>query len=286
MSVIPCQQNEDLRKIIERYIETLKTQAHTLGEHGLSESEFYRIGVLRGAIESMRGEYSATMREKREFARNIFNHMQDRGFIKEWESAGEVNRHDYSVTMPTGRVAVVELKGCMDGNNTLIFERPPIAQEFVIWSLCTNPAGDPRKNAWSGIHTRLSADMIDRGIHVDGVIIWDWTCGSVGRPCPKLAAASERITTVSQYQLPPPCIYLMPATVAGPRTNPRPVAQPLDDVHLLKAFHECFGGKPEEINHVDFEVEYRGADTVRRTVIRRNGEIVKESKLTPIRRGK
>jgi hypothetical protein len=78
----------------------------------------------------------------------------------------------------------------------------------------------------------------------------------------------------------------MPATVAGPRTNPHPVAQPLDDVQLLKAFHECFGGNPEEINHVDFEVEYRGADTVRRTIIRRNGEVVKESNLTPIRRGR
>jgi hypothetical protein len=286
MSVIPCQQNEELRKLIESYIENLKVQAHTIGGHGLSESEFYNIGVLRGAIESMRGEYSATMREKRDFARNIFNYMQDRGFVKEWESVGEVNRHDYSITLPTGRVAVVELKGCLDGNNTLIFERPPQAQEFVIWSLCTNPAGDPRKNAWSGIHTRLSADMIDRGIHVDGVIIWDWICGTIGRPCPKLLNASERITTVAQHKLPPPCIYLMPATVAGPRTNPHPVAQSLNDVQLLKAFHECFGGKPDEINYVDFEVEYRGTNTVRRTRVRRDGEIAKESKLTPIRRGK
>lgn len=286
MSVIPCQQNEELRKLIEHYVEDLKTKAHTIGEHGLGEGEFYKIGVLRGAIESMRGEYSATMREKREFARHIFSYMQNRKFIKDWESVGEVNRHDYTITLPSGRIAVVELKGCLDGNNTLIFERPPNAQEFVIWSLCTNPAGDPRKNAWSGIHTRLSADMIDRGVHVDGVIIWDWICGTVGRPCPKLEGASDRITTVAQYQLPPPCIYLMPATVAGPRSNPHPVAQSLDDVQLLKAFHECFGGKQEEINYVDFEVEYQGVNTVRRTRVRRNGEVAKESKLTTIRRGK
>jgi hypothetical protein len=285
MSVIPCQQNEELRKVIERYIENLKTQAHTIGDHGLSEGEFYNIGVLRGAIEVMRGEYSATMREKREFARNIFAYMQDRGFIKDWESVGEVNRHDYAITLPTGRIAVVELKGCMDGNNTLIFERPPNAQEFVIWSLCTNPAGDPRKNAWSGI-TRLSADMIERGMHVDGVVIWDYMCGTVGRICPKLLNASGRITTVAQHKLPPPCIYVMPATVAGPRTNPHPVAQPLADVQLLNAFNECFGGRPEEVNYVDFQVEYRGANTVRLTRIRRNGDIVKESKFTAIRRGK
>ena len=173
----------------------------------------------------------------------------------------------------------------MDGNNTLIFERPPNAEEFVIWSLCTNIGGDPRKNAWSGI-TRLGADMIDRGTQVDGVIIWDYMCGTVGRPCPKLLNARERITVVSHYELPPPCIYVMPATIAGPRTNPHPAAQALDDVHLFKAFQECFGGRPEEVNYVDFEVGYRGADTVRRTVIRRNGEVVKDSKLTPLRRGK
>ncbi|HXM41699.1 MAG TPA: hypothetical protein VN924_10625 [Bryobacteraceae bacterium] len=151
MSVIPCSQKKELRKLIEEYAETLKTEAFKIGTHGLGENEFYNSGVFRGAIERVRGQFSATMREKREFARHVFNYMQDRGFIKEWESVGEANRHDYSIKLPTGRVSVVELKGCMDGNNTLIFERPPHAQEFIIWSLCTNIGGDPRKNAWSGI---------------------------------------------------------------------------------------------------------------------------------------
>jgi hypothetical protein len=285
MSVIPCSQKKELRKLIEEYAETLKTESHKIGTHGLAQNEFYNSGLFRGAIERVRGQFSATMREKREFARDIFNHMQDHGFISEWKSVGEANRHDYALKLATGRVAVVELKGCMDGNNTLIFERPPNAEEFVIWSLCTNIGGDPRKNAWSGI-TRLGADMIDRGTQVDGVIIWDYMCGTVGRPCPKLINARERITVVSHYELPPPCIYVMPATIAGPRTNPHPTAQALEDVHLFKAFQVCFGGRPEEVNYVDFEVEYRGADTVRRTTIRRNGEIVKDSKLTPLRRGK
>ena len=284
MSVIPCLQNEELQKLIRDYAEVLKTEAHKLGAHGLSEEEFYNSGVFRGAIERTRGQFSATMRDKREFGRDVLNYMQDQGFIQDWEPAGEANRHDYVVRLKTGRVAAIELKGCLDGNNTNIFERPPHAQEFVIWSVCTNPGADPRLNAWSGIHTRLSAEIISRQQRVDGVMIWDMVCGTVGRPCPKLAGAPERATAISHYMLPPPCIYVMPATIASPRNNPRPVAQALDDVHLLKAFHECFRGKDEEVNYVDFEVEHRGAETVRKTRIRRGGAIVRESKFTAIQR--
>jgi hypothetical protein len=284
MSVIPCEQNENLHKLILDYAETLKTEAHKLGSHGLTEDEFYSSGLFRGAIERIRGQFSATMSAKREFVRDVLNYMQDQSFIQDWESAGEANRHDYTVRMKTGRVGVIELKGGLDGNNTNIFERPAHAHEFVIWSLLTNPGADPRLNAWSGIHTRLSAEIIERQQRVDGVIIWDMFCRTVGRPCPKLAGAPERVTAVAHYMLPPPCIYVMPATIASPRNNPRPVAQSLDEVHLLKAFHECFRGKDDEVNYVDFEVEHRGAETMRKTRIRRSGAIMRESDFTAIRR--
>ncbi len=284
MSVIPCQQNKNLRKLIERYAEVLTTEGHRLGDHGLGENEFYNSGLFRGAIERIRGQYSATMGPKREFVRHVLNFMQDRKAIAHWESAGEKNRHDYTVHLPSGRVSVIELKGCLDGNNTNIFERPAHAQEFVIWSVCTNPGADPRKNAWSGIHTRLSAEIVSNKKAVDGVIVWDMVCGTVGRPCPKMKDAAERLTTVAQFELPPPCIYVMPATVPSPRTNPTPAAQALEDVHLLQAFHDCFGGRGDEVNFVDFEIEHQGAETMRRTRIRRGGEVVRESQFTPIRR--
>jgi hypothetical protein len=284
MSIIPCQQNEELHALIRDYVEVLKTEAHKLGSHGLSEEEFYNSGLFRGAIERTRGQFSATMREKREFCRHVLNYMQDRQFIHDWESAGEANRHDYVVRMNSGRVGVIELKGCLDGNNTNIFERPTNAQEFLIWSVCTNPGADPRLNAWSGIHTRLSAEIISRNQQVDGVVIWDMVCGTVGRPCPKLGGSQERLTAVAHYMLPPPCVYVLPATIASPRNNPRPVAQSLDDLQLLKAFHDCFCGDAAEVNYVDFEVEHRGAETVRRTRVRRAGEVARESEFTAIRR--
>ena len=282
MSVIPCQKNTDLTKLIRDYAEVLKTEAHTLGTHGLTEHDFYNSGVFRGAIERVRGQFSATMSAKREFVRHVLNHMQDRGFIEDWEPAGESNRHDYVVRMKTGRVSVVELKGCLDGHNTTIFERPAHANEFIIWSLCTNRGADPKLNAWSGIHTRLSADLIERRQRVDGLIIWDMLCGTAGRPCPKLSESRNR-TVVAQYPLPPACIYIFPSTIASPRNNPSPKAQSMEDVQLLKAFHECFLGNDEEVNYVDFEVMHHEAETVRKTRIRRGGVVVQESKMTPIK---
>jgi len=283
MSIIPCQQNAELRRLIEDYSEQLKVEAHKIGAHGLSEQEFYNSGLFRGAIERIRGQFSASMREKREFARYVLNYMQDSGFIADWESAGESNRHDYIVRLNSGRIAAIELKGCLDGNNTNIFDRPPHAEEFVIWSVCTNPGADPRHNAWSGIHTRLSAEIISREQRIDGVIIWDMVCGTIGRPCPKIVL-DDRRTEVGPFLLPPPCIYVLPATIPSPRNNPHPQPQSLEDVELLKSFHDCFRSHNNEVNFVDFEVGYQGTDIVRKTRVVRDGVTQRESLATPIRR--
>lgn len=284
MSIIPCEQNEELRKKIEEYVETLKVEAHKLGTHGLDENQFYNSGLFRGAIERIRGQFSATMREKRDFVKRVLNHLQDQGHIQEWESAGENNRHDYSVKLNSGRIAIIELKGCLDGNNTNIFERPAQAQEFVIWSVCTNPGADPRHNVWSGIHTRLSTEIIMRQQQIDGIIVWDMVCGTIGRPCPKLDGDANRTTELGPFLVPPACIYLLPATVPTTRNNPHPAAQNIGDVELLKAFHDCFGGSDAELNYVDFEVHYQGSDVVRTTSVQRNGAVVQASNATAIRR--
>lgn len=284
MSIIPCEQNAALRRLIEEYSESLKTEAHRIGDHGLTEHEFYNSGLFRGAIERVRGQFSATMREKRTFVQHVLNYMQDNGHIADWESAGESNRHDYVVHMNSGRVAIIELKGCLDGNNTNIFERPAHAEEFIIWSVCTNPGANPKHNAWSGLHTRLSAEIISREQRVDGIVIWDMVCGTIGRPCPKTAGNEGRLTDVGPFSLPPPCIYVLPATIPSPRNNPNPLPQRVEDVEILQEFHICFQGKDEEVNYVDFAVRYQGAELLRRTRVTRNGVTQQESKETPIRR--
>jgi hypothetical protein len=285
MSIIPCDQNKELKDKIDAFSEALKTEAHKIGSHGLSEAEFYNSGLFRGAIERVRGQFSATMREKREFVQHVLNHLQDNNFIDEWESVGSKNRHDYTVKLNSGKTAVIELKGCLDGNNTNIFERPQNADEFIIWSVCTNPGASPRRNVWSGIHTRLSAEVIDRKQQVDGLMVWDMACGTVGRECPKIKNSNAaRITQVGPYKLPPPCIYLFPSTIPSPRNNPIPRVHEINEIEILNAFHDCFNGSNKELNKVTFEVKNLGQDVVRLTSVERNNETVKESSFTSIKR--
>jgi hypothetical protein len=284
MSTTPCEKNPELRKLIVAFAEVLKHEAHKLGDHGLDETDFYQSGVFRGAIERVRGQQAATMRFKRAFVATVLDHMVRKGAVASWHSAGEANRHDYQVKLNNGRTAVIELKGCMDGNNTNIFDRPANAHEFIVWSVCQNEGADPRHNAWSGIHTRLSAEIIDRAQVVDGVVVWDMLCGTAARPCPKLNNAPERATVLGEYRLPPPCIYLFPNTVPSVRNNPNPAPQRLEEVGFLQALYSVFGGSDAELNFVHLEVKHKGADTVRRTRLVRGGVEVTTSDDTPIQR--
>jgi len=287
VSCIPCQRAASTKRRIEDLAEVLKTEAHLLPgvkALGLTEADLYDAGLFRGAIERVRGQFSASMYEKRDLAKLILNHMEDVGAIASWNSAGGQNRFDYEIRMPSGRLAVVELKGCLDGNNTNIFERPPHAQEFYIWSICQNPGADPQRNAWSGIHVRLGAEIIDKEKQVDGLIIWDMVCGTVVRPCPKLEFEPERMTAVGQHELPPPCLYLFPRTVPSPRNNPEPAPHSLEDLEFLSAVFDTYECRPEELFSVSFRADYSSTSLVRQTRVMRGGVLVMESDRTPIRR--
>jgi hypothetical protein len=281
---IPCEADAALRRRIEAYAEQLKIRAHEIDGHGLTEEEFYNSGLFRGAIERIRGKFSAAMREKRDLLQRLLNTLQDDGLIKDWRSAGGANRHDYAVDLNSGRLAVIELKGCLDGNNTTIFQRPTHAHEFYLWSVCTNPGADPRHNLWSGIHTRLGADIIERKEQVDGLIVWDMVCGTIGRPCPKLTMAPDRATVIGPYKLPPPCLYLFPDTIPSPRNNPNPATHSMASLEFLGLVANRFGSLPEEVYSVSFQVRYHGADLERLTTISRGGAVVRQSTWTPIRR--
>jgi hypothetical protein len=124
--------------------------------------------------------------------------------------------------------------------------------------------------------------MIARDQRVDGVVIWDMVCGTVGRPCPKLEDAA-RTTNIGPFRTPPPCIYVFPSNVPN-QTCPSVSARQLVDVAMLNAFHQCFGGQDGEVNFVDFDIEMTGNETLRRTTIRRASVVQQASEMTPIRR--
>ena len=281
---IPCQKDPELKRKIEEYAEDLKTLGHTIGGHGFTKDDFYKSGVFEGAIQRLRGQISASMSEKKAFVRHVLNHMQDEGYIKEWLEAGNQNRHDYSVTLPTDRITAIELKGCLDGNNTNISVRPPHADEFIVWSVCQNKGADPRRNLWSGIHVRFSAEIVAEEKRIDGLIVWDWLCNTSARMCPKVQGRKERLIELGPYSLPPPCIYTFPGTIPSPRNNSKPRPRPVSEIGFLDAMHRCFGGFDSEINQVEIEASIDGVDLVRQTTISRDGKIRRQSTKTPIRR--
>ena len=156
---IPCRKNPKLAARIERFSEVLKTQAHRLDPLGMTEQDFYDSGIFEGAIQRVRGQISASMGEKKAFVRHILNHMRDGGFIQDWIEAGGSNRHDCSVTLNDGKIAAIELKGCLDGNNTNISVRPPHANEFIVWSICQNKGADPRHRKQNAVCPNSMARM-------------------------------------------------------------------------------------------------------------------------------
>ena len=46
MSIIPCEKNKEFELRIREFAETLKTEAHTLGDNGLDENDVYNSGAL------------------------------------------------------------------------------------------------------------------------------------------------------------------------------------------------------------------------------------------------
>src|ERR1035438_9763243 len=221
--IIPCSITLEKQRIIRKYGGELRAAAHKIGSHGLTREEFEASGIFQAAIESIRGTKSATMLDKRKFVRSVLEYLRDRAEISSWKSSGSRDRHDFEIQFPDGRTCVIETKGCLDGNNTNIFTRPPNADEFVIWSLCQNPGSDMGHNVWSGIHTRLGPEIISEHKQVDGLIVWDMLCGTDKRTFPKLAARPSRGTELSHgTTVPPPCLYLFPRTIPDYRNNPFP----------------------------------------------------------------
>lgn len=284
--IILCELREETKQRIDEYTDALQKSAAQIGDHGLTDAEFWDSGLFRSAIEKIRGTQAATMEEKRGFVESILDRLQARGGIQGWTATGSGERHDYEVRLENDRICAIETKGCLDGNNTNIFERPANADEFVIWSLCQNPGSDPAHNAWSGIHTRLSAEIIHKKQIVNGIIIWDMLCGTPGRPCPKLEQEPNRATVVGERRIPPPCIYLLPRTVPDPRNNPQPPTATLSDVSFLKILHAEFGGNSDDIVSVAIEAKMDKSTVIRKTVYSRNGMIFSESNWTKLKRAR
>jgi hypothetical protein len=204
---------------------------------------------FNAAIQSIRGTSAASTSDKKRFLESILERMREVGVVRTWEFFGTKGRQDYKIVLSSGRVVAIESKGCPDGNNLNIWERPAWAEEFIVWSQCPQSlAKAPGEGIWSGIATRLLTKVAVEGERVDAFIFHDGQCGAAGRPCWKhhgregwRLAATDIPAADGRNWLPAPCVYLFPRTVANPRTNRKPALHSLDTCHFARALLEAFG---------------------------------------------
>ncbi len=203
---------------------------------------------FNAAIQSIRGTTAATTKEKQRFLEAVLKIMRQGRAIGTWEFVGTKGRQDYRVRLPSGRLVCIEAKGCPDGNNMNIWERPAWAEEFIVWSQCPESlAKQPGEAIWSGIAIRLLTKVAVEGEVVDAFVFYDARCGSEHRTCWKdygLTGIREEVTKIPGQEgrnwLPPPSVYLFPRTAPHPRTNRRPPVHSLETCQFAKALLQAF----------------------------------------------
>lgn len=253
---LPCRHQLD-NAMVERLKEVLtdlpRYAPELLDEHNLDPTTYPLL--FRTAVESIRGSFSASTRAKEQFTEKVLDHLVQEGQIKCWDFVGSERRQDYRVEMEDDYVVSIEAKGCGDGNNMTIWDRPAWADEFVIWSQCPDSLKhNPGRGVWSALSTRIIPDIIARQTVVDMFMFFDGRCGSALRRCPKEygvhgSLRSEATDIPGQDDcdwLPPPSLYLLPRTVPDPLTNTHPPLHTLHSCRFANALLTAFGVPQEQ----------------------------------------
>ncbi len=260
----PCRHTFD-RNMVKRLKELLhelpEEHPEILAEHDISSVDYPLL--FNSAIQSLRGTSAATTSDKRRFVAQILNFMKEQSFIVEWQDLRTQGRNDYRVNLSDGRSVAIEAKGCPDGNNMTIYERPSWADEFIIWSQCPDSlAKDPGAGVWSGLSIRLFPHMMESDTQrVDAMIFYDGRCASSFRQCPYQFGITSSLRTaatdVPGYPegnwMSAPCVYLLPRTKAHYTSNPKPPLNSLSDCEFIVALLRAFGVPDANMrNHVQW----------------------------------
>lgn len=249
--VLPCVhalRSADIQKARSLLVGLSSDAPEVLERAGLEPSDWDML--LRAAVESLRGTSAATTSDKSRFIETVLEHGVSEGAFSAWSFVGTQGRQDYRVELPDGALVGIEAKGCPDGNNTNIWDRPGWADEFIVWCMCPESlANPPGKGVWSGIATRLLTKMAAERTVVDAFVFFDGRCGSELRKCPKthgIAGVRTAATDIVGQEgregtLPAPCIYLFPRSYPHVRNNPRPGVRTLRDSRFSRALLTLFG---------------------------------------------
>lgn len=177
-----------------------------LRANGVSREEFHR--AFPAAIERIRGSWAASNKDRRDFAKQVIEHLAQSGVIRGYEIPKYGDSTIYRLLLNDGRQVGVIQKGCPDGaHSSTKWARPPWADELYLWWLCSSLKFEPGEHVWKGVARVRKKVRKEPDNQLDGVIFYNDLCGTAERPCPK----ARRVKTASGTELPPPCIYIFPA---------------------------------------------------------------------------
>ncbi len=284
MSILPCTHEQSAIEQINPTIDLLRNldnrHPEVLKGVGVSPEDYHPKRIFRSAVETIRGSFIASsLTQRHRMVAEVLTRLAEAGEIVSFEPTRKATRHDFTIILSDRpRVAAaLDVKGG-EGNSITITERPPWAQEFVMWChLDGSITNQPSQSVHSIIVNRLANDLMRRGKVVDAVFIKDQLCGSPLRKCPKYVGdvSGDRIA---------PDIFLMPRERPTPQ-EPSPETHSLDSLYLPQMVLDCFGvARRNRAAHV-WSVEIHLVSItkggrqayMRRTRIVHKGKIVEEN---------
>ncbi len=284
MPILPCTHDATALAQIDPTIDLLRNMdrnhPEVLRAEGIQPEDYHPKRVFRSAVEIIRGSFIASSVTQRQgMVNTVLARLQAEGRIAGFERTGRGVRHDFTIVLTEApRVcAALEVKGG-EGISVTVTERPPWAQEFLVWShLDGSVSNQPSQGVRSIIVNRLANNLFKRGKIVDAVLFKDQLCGSALRRCPKYAEEVDNGEIA-------PDIFLMPQEQPTPQ-QPSPQTHRIESLYLPGMILDSFGVRAEDREKHIWYVEIHMASVTkrqkqvyqRRTRILHMGNVVEES---------
>jgi hypothetical protein len=284
MAILPCTHDQAALEQINPAIDLLRNldsrHPDVLRGAGVGPEDYHPKRIFRSAVETIRGSFIASsLTQRHQMIADVLARLVERRKIAGFEATRKATRHDFTIIL-TERprvAAALDVKGG-EGNSITITERPPWAQEFVMWChLDGSIKNQPSQGVHSIIVNRLANDLMRRGKVVDAIFFKDQLCGSPLRRCPKYRGdvGNDRIA---------PDVFLMPLERPTPQ-QPSPRTHSLESLYLPGMILDILGvtaaNRPKHVWSVEIHlvsVEKGGKRVyMRRTRILHRGAVMEES---------
>lgn len=170
MSILPCTHDQAALRQIDPAIDLLRNldsrHPEALRVAGVSPEDWHPKRIFRSAVETIRGSFIASsLTQRHQMVAAVLGQLVERHKIARFEPTRKATRHDFTIIL-TERprvAAALDVKGG-EGNSVTITERPPWAQEFLLWChLDGSIINQPSQGVHSIIVNRLANDLMRRG---------------------------------------------------------------------------------------------------------------------------